>query len=108
MSCWFHKYEELKEEVKYTFYDEICKRYRSTNYRICKKCHNVQEYSFDSQGGSWRNLTECENNIIKKYIDFKTYRLTLPKRLEASPPGIPRPSEQNPPPQNHRKEGITM
>ena len=89
MSCWFHNYKELKEEIEYKFYGETCKGLKNTNYRICKKCHNIQEYHYTSRGGTWRNLIECKGNVIKKYTDLTTFKLSLP----SNPRPRPKPSD---------------
>ena len=91
--CWFHKWVNLTIKEDYKFLNENCQRDTFSNYRICTKCKAIQEYTFDSQGGSWFSIPKCEENILKQYIDFSMYQLDLPE-TKPIPSGVSPPQRE--------------
>jgi len=81
-----HKYVDLKQIRSVKFFNKNCTEEYPTGYRVCRKCHTVQEYSYDSQGGTWSTLSECRSDIILKMIDFSDFVITFPKAPPAPPP----------------------
>ncbi len=67
----FHKWVPIQQKEKYEFYGENCERLYKTGYRKCIECGDIQEYFYDSQGGYWYNIPECENRILSGKIVIK-------------------------------------
>ena len=70
----FHSWKSVMVEREYIFEGEKLTRYVEV-YRICKECDVVQEYSYNSQGGSWDTLRLKEQAIVKMKIHNKKFVL---------------------------------
>lgn len=66
--CW-HKWDYLEEPIDDKFLGVEYTRYWN-RFRVCIKCNKCQEYDFDSMGGSWRTLNECEVKILKSKYEI--------------------------------------
>jgi len=65
----FHKWDYVKSSYTSEFLGEACKNYYN-KCRICSKCGHAQSYEllgFVETG--WRDLSECEINILKFKIE---------------------------------------
>ena len=62
----FHKWEPIKTgEHTTTFMGEKIV-YDLHEMRGCRKCGTVQEFNYDSQGGSWNPLDDKPMEILKQ------------------------------------------
>ena len=58
------KWVDIHKEVEYEFMYRKCTRYDYGNYRFIPNTEIVQEFTYDSQGGSWSQLSKCESKAI--------------------------------------------
>jgi hypothetical protein len=66
----FHKWKRLLTKEEYIFRGISCIKDVKTYYRYCADCTQIQEYNYDSQGGSWTNVSDCEKKILLADILF--------------------------------------
>ena len=72
MRCkWYqsHDWEKVKVRTTKNFLGESISKLEFTKYRVCKKCKSVQEYMYDSQGGTNYYLDKEEAEVLLKKID---------------------------------------
>jgi len=100
----FHSFVPVWVESTKWFFGEKYRDFDETRYRICKECGVVQEYFFDSQGGTWSKLDPKRQEIIKKHVYWEAaidkYLVdkdpSKPPKGWKPPAGRPKPSEQEP------------
>jgi hypothetical protein len=62
------KWANIYQRVDYEYMNRTCTRYDSGSYRFIPGTEIVQEYTYDSQGGFWFQLSECESKAILENI----------------------------------------
>lgn len=67
--CW-HKWETVTKLTNGVFLDVGYTYNGDTGFRRCSKCKRVQEYAYDSQGGSWSDLTETQLLIFNRKFGY--------------------------------------
>jgi hypothetical protein len=68
-----HRWKKIYKREQYTFRGRTCFRTVETGYRKCPECNSIQKYSYDSQGGYWFNVPECEQKILEADMVFTRY-----------------------------------
>ena len=81
----FHSWEQIKTNKKYLFMGETCEDSYNSGYKICNECKTVKEYNYDSQGGSWTELSECEAKIILSKIHRDNQEWFFDKQIDTTP-----------------------
>jgi hypothetical protein len=66
----FHSWKPIMQNQVYFFRGHECQNSVTSGFRICKDCEKIQQYFYDSQGGCWETMSECEQKIIKDEILF--------------------------------------
>jgi hypothetical protein len=66
----WHSWEPIYIKENYEFRGVRCIRDKESNYRYCSNCDAIQEYYFDSQGGYWKMVPDCERKILLADIIF--------------------------------------
>jgi hypothetical protein len=69
----FHSWKIIYQNEKYTFRNRECERDVETNYRLCLECNTIQRFWYDSQGGSWQTIPDCERDILNADMVFTRY-----------------------------------
>jgi hypothetical protein len=64
----FHNWQDIKQWETYDFRGHKCTKLYPTKYKICSECLEMREYFFDSQGGSWGKVSDCERKILDDSI----------------------------------------
>lgn len=79
--CWifFHNWENIYRNNISTFEGVKYNDPSSTNFRKCSICGYIQEYQFDSQGGSWMYLSKIQTKILNQKIKRINRKLLIPK-----------------------------
>ena len=66
----FHNNTRIYERRTTNFFGEEVNELVKSDYRICDECKNIQEYSYDSQGGSWANLDDKRAEILRTKFEL--------------------------------------
>jgi hypothetical protein len=86
----FHQWKPILQKEKYSFRGKECEKTYDGQYRICKECKNIQEFFYDSQGGCWETISECEQSILKEEIEVIENNFYFKKSIDLvsfKPPG---------------------
>ncbi len=75
----FHSWQDIQTETTACFLGEKYQKFNNTGLRICRKCKIVQEYTYDSQGGFWFQLSKDKQDIINKHIYYLSGRHIIEK-----------------------------
>jgi len=84
--CVWHRWKPIYIKSEENFIGEKIYVDVGSNYRICKDCLIIQEFSYDSWGGVWRNLSNDKSIILIK----KTYKENNKIYLESKPNKFPK------------------
>ena len=76
------KWANIYQRVDYEYRGRTCTRYDSGIYRFIPGTEIIQEYTFDSQGGFWFPLSECESRAILENIYRENGRWLFRKTKE--------------------------
>lgn len=77
----FHKWEPIYQIEYDTFLSEKVER-KWERFRRCVKCGEIQEYNYDSQGGSWSYIGNERSEILVKKLKVVGGVSILPNSTE--------------------------
>lgn len=79
--CWIftHKWTKIYRKNTSIFEGIEFDDPHYTNYLKCLKCGTIQEFSFDSQGGSWMDLSKEKTKILNLKIKWENGKLYIPQ-----------------------------
>ncbi len=79
-----HRWTPITQPYEKEFMGRKCPDVKYTGFRICRECHQIEEYFYDSQGGYWWTLPPCERQALFDSVTIESNgrRVTLKEKEE--------------------------